>query len=156
MFRSGHPVRRHPQALLAEVTLGALRTLSHAPRPAWAAGRYSCSRQPADGAAPHSEVRPSTAYYAVIAGAVSKLPNNTPQARQALYDRAGIALGAELLHDPEISDEQVAGERLALERAMRKVEDDEHRKEQPPSPPQQSGRGPFSLLLSLLHVFRRR
>ena len=87
-----------------------------------------------------------------------KLPNNTPQARQALYDRAGIALGAELLHDPEISDEQVAGERLALERAMRKVEDDERRKEQPPSPThQQSGRGrPFSLLLSLLHVFRRR
>ena len=110
----------------------------------------------ADGAAPHSEVRSSTAYYAVIAGAVSKLPNNTPQARQALYDRAGIALGAELLHDPEISDEQVAGERLALERAMRKVEDDEHRKEQPPRPPQQSGRGPFALLLSLLHVFRRR
>jgi hypothetical protein len=110
----------------------------------------------ADGVAPHSEVRSSSAYYAVIAGAVSKLPNNTPQARQALYDRAGIALGAELLDDPEISDEQVAGERLALERAIRKVEDDERRKEQPPSPPRQSNRGPFSLLLSLFHVFRRR
>ena len=106
-----------------------------------------------DGVAPHSEVR---AYYAVIARAVSKLPNNTPQARQALYDRAGIALGAELLHDAEISDEQVAAERLAFERAIRKLEDDVRKKEQPTTQQhQEKDRGrPFSSFLSLFRVFR--
>src|SRR5947209_842261 len=68
------------------------------------------------------ESRSRSAYYSVMAGAVSKLPNNSREARRALYDRAEIALAAELLQDPQVSDEQVAVERLALERAVRKIE----------------------------------
>jgi hypothetical protein len=78
-----------------------------------------------------AEVRSKSAYYSVIARAVSKLPNNTREARLALYDRAEIALTAELLQDLEISDEQAAVERLALERAIRKIEGDVWKKEKP-------------------------
>jgi len=39
------------------------------------------------------------AYYSVISRAVSRLPNNTREARAALYDRAEIALSVELLQD---------------------------------------------------------
>ncbi len=67
----------------------------------------------------------------MIAGAVSRLPNNTRDARLALYDRAETALTAELLRHPEISDEQVAVERLALEKAFLKIEGDARKKEQP-------------------------
>jgi hypothetical protein len=67
----------------------------------------------------------------VIAGAVSKLPNNTRDARLALYDIAEIALTSELLQHPEISDEQMAVQRLALEWAIRKIESAEGKREQP-------------------------
>jgi len=40
-----------------------------------------------------------------------------------LYDRAEVALNSVHL-DPEISDEQATFERLALERAIRKIEND--------------------------------
>src|SRR5919206_4090337 len=55
-----------------------------------------------------SDGRSKSAYYSLIARAVSKLPNDTRDARLALYDRAEIALTAELLQHPEISDEQIA------------------------------------------------
>ena len=77
-----------------------------------------------------SRVRSKSAYYSVIAGAVSRLPNNTRDARLAVYDRAEIALTAELLRHPEISDTQVAVERLAFEKAIRKIEGDAGRREQ--------------------------
>jgi hypothetical protein len=77
-----------------------------------------------------SEVSRS-AYYSVIARAVSKLPNNTLEARLALYDRAEITLTAELLHDPNVSDERVMVERLALERAIRKIEGEARKKGNP-------------------------
>jgi hypothetical protein len=74
-------------------------------------------------------VRSKSAYYPVIAGIVARLPHNTRDARMALYDRAEIALTAELLGHPDISDEQVAIERLAFEKAILKVEGDARKKE---------------------------
>ena len=62
-------------------------------------------------------------YYSLLARAVFQLPKNTRTARLALYDRAEVALNAVLLH-PEISDEQATFERLALERAIHKIEHD--------------------------------
>jgi hypothetical protein len=76
-----------------------------------------------------SELRSNNTYYSVIARAVSRLPNNTHAARQALYDRAAIAFAAELLQDPQVSDEQAAVEWRALEGAIRKVERDERKKD---------------------------
>jgi hypothetical protein len=112
-----------------------------------------------DEAAPQSETRSRSAYYAVIARAVSRLPNNTREARQALYDRAGVALAAQLLdgQDPPVSDAQVASERLAFERAIRKVEGEARKREQPTAREQlqEKGRRPFSpFLSSFLKVFK--
>jgi hypothetical protein len=67
----------------------------------------------------------------VIARAVSRLPNNTRDARLALYDLAEIALTAKLLESPEISDDQMAAQRLALEWTIRKIESEAQKKEQP-------------------------
>ena len=92
-----------------------------------------------------SEVRSRSAYYSVIACAVSRLPNNTRDARLALYDRAEIALTVELLKEPEISDEQAAVERLAFERAIIKIEGDARKKEMPR---QATHRRPFTASLS--------
>jgi hypothetical protein len=89
-------------------------------RPSWCSSDESELR---------SEVRSKSAYYSVIARAVSRLSNNTRDARLALYDRAEIALTAELRQYPEISDEQVAIERLALERAILKIEGDAWKEE---------------------------
>jgi hypothetical protein len=100
-----------------------------------------------------SEVRTKSAYYSVIAGAVSRLPNNTRDARLALYDRAEIALTAELLQDPRITDEEAAVERLALERAVCKIESDARRKEKP-NRLREEQRRPFSFL-SFFRVFNR-
>ncbi len=44
-----------------------------------------------------ASLRSTTDYYPVIARGVSMLPNNTREARQALYDRAWVALAAHLL-----------------------------------------------------------
>lgn len=74
-----------------------------------------------------SEVRSRSAYYSVIARAVARLPNNTRDARLALYDRAEIALTVELMNNPQISEEQAALERLAFERAIIKIEGDARR-----------------------------
>jgi hypothetical protein len=76
--------------------------------------------------APQSEasLRSEAEYYSLIAGEVSRLPNNTHVARQALYDRTWVAIVAQLLHgqDPRASDPQVASEHLAFQRAICKVE----------------------------------
>ena len=82
-----------------------------------------------DGTLLPSEVRSRSAYYSVIARAVAGLPNNTRDARLALYDRAEIALTVKLLDDPDISDEQASVERLAFERAIIKVEGDARKTE---------------------------
>src|SRR5690242_18432830 len=99
---------------------------SHIPQ-----SEYPRSLYATDGTMIPSEVRSRSAYYSVMARAVGGLPNNTRDARLALYDRAEIALTVELLKDPEISDEQAAVERLAFERAIIKIEGDARRKEMP-------------------------
>jgi hypothetical protein len=103
-----------------------------------------------DETAPQSEARSSSGYYSVIARAVSRLPNNTRVAREALYDRAGVALGAELLDEqgPQLSDAQLANERLALERAIRKVE----REQAQSAVREEKHRRPFVSFLSLFRV----
>jgi hypothetical protein len=88
----------------------------------------------------------------VIAGAVSRLPNNTRDARLALYDRAETALTAELLRYAEISDEQVAIERLALEKAFLKIEGDARKKEKPKQL-QQKRQWTFASFLSFFGPF---
>jgi hypothetical protein len=98
-------------------------------------------------------------YYSLIARAVCKLPNNTRAARLALYDRAEIAATAALL-DLKVSDEQAAIERLAFERAIRKIEGDAWKKEMPDEVQEKHPR-PFASLLSFFassarHRFRRR
>jgi hypothetical protein len=64
-------------------------------------------------------------YYALIARAVSRLPSNSSEARQTLYERALTALVGRLReNDPPISESEIERERLALEAAIRKVEED--------------------------------
>jgi hypothetical protein len=94
-----------------------------------------------------SDVRTKSAYYSVIARAVAGLPNNTRGARFALYDRAEIALTAELMQDPGISEERVALERLALERAILKIEGDARKKETSKQV-QETHRRPFTSFLA--------
>jgi hypothetical protein len=95
-----------------------------------------------------SEVRSRSAYYSVIARAVARLPKNTRDSRFALYDRAEVELARELLQDPKISDEQAAIERLALERAIRKIESDAGKREMPKQLPERHRRA-FTSFLTL-------
>jgi len=76
------------------------------------------------GPAPQPELRSEAEYYSLIAGEVSRLPNNTHVAGQALYDCTWVTIAAQLLHgqDPPASDPQVASEHLAFQRAICKVE----------------------------------
>jgi hypothetical protein len=94
-------------------------------------GQFPTTLYATDDAPSQSAVSAKSAYHSVIARAVSKLPNNTREARLALYDRAEIALTAELFKNLEISDERAAVERLAFERAIRKIEDDASKAENP-------------------------
>jgi len=96
-----------------------------------------------------SDARSRSAYYSVIARGVSKLANNTRNARLALYELAEIALTAELLEHPEISDEQMAVQRLALEWAIRKIESEARKKEQPEQLQEKEQR-PFTSVLSFI------
>jgi hypothetical protein len=109
-----------------------------------------------DETAPQPETRSRNGYYSVIARAVSRLPNNTREARQALYDRAGVALAVQLLDEKDlpVSDAQLANERLALERAIRKVERAARKQEQPAvrEQPQEKHRRSFSSFLSFFRV----
>ena len=64
-------------------------------------------------------------YYSVITRAVSNLPSQTVEARWAIYDDACTALQEKLLAlDPPISEDELANEQLALEAAIRKVEEE--------------------------------
>src|SRR6188508_1799994 len=62
-------------------------------------------------------------YYPLIARAVSGLDKNTGENRRALYDRARVALVAQLRSvQPKLEESEITRERLALEEAIRKVE----------------------------------
>jgi hypothetical protein len=105
-----------------------------------------------DEAALPSEISKS-AYYSLIADAVSRLPNNTRDARLALYDRAEIAFTAELLQERKISVERMAVERLALERAILKIEGDA-RKNEKPKQLQENQQRPFASFLAFFRIFK--
>jgi hypothetical protein len=62
-------------------------------------------------------------YYSLIAGAVSRLPGQTDEARHALYDHARTIL-QERLHtlDPPISAAELGNEEVGLEAAISIVE----------------------------------
>ena len=114
-------------------------------------GKFPTSFSETDKSSLRPQPQSKGGYYSMIAAAVSRLPNNTRDARLALYDLAEITLTAELLNCPEISDEQIAVERLALERAMRKFEDGLRKKERPKRAVQR----PLSSFLSFIRSLRK-
>ena len=62
-------------------------------------------------------------YHPLIARAVAGLDKNTGENRRALYERARIALVAQLRGVvPALDESEITRERLALEEAIRKVE----------------------------------
>ena len=63
-------------------------------------------------------------YYPVMLRAISELaPEATGEFRRALYERARVALAAELHSvQPSLPESDIRNERLALERAIRSVE----------------------------------
>ena len=63
-------------------------------------------------------------YYSAIARAVSRLPHNNDEARQAIYERARTALHERLRNDPQTSDAQLVDEHYKLEGAIYEVEED--------------------------------
>ena len=68
-----------------------------------------------------------TDYHPLIARAVEGLDRSTGEARRALYERARNALVAQLRSN-QISEGDINKERLALEKAIRKVEAEAARK----------------------------
>jgi hypothetical protein len=66
---------------------------------------------------------PPADYHSLIARVVSELADNTPDARQALYDRARTALATQL-RGKHRSTSQIVVEQRALEATIRRVEAD--------------------------------
>jgi hypothetical protein len=63
-----------------------------------------------------------------------------------------VALTAELLRHPEMSEQQVAVERLAFEKAILKIEGDARRDEKA-TPRQEKQQRPFTSFLSIFRIF---
>ena len=62
-------------------------------------------------------------YYQLIARAVSALPNNSPEARDAIYERARRALVKQLrILDPPVSEADIERETKSLEEAIAQLE----------------------------------
>ncbi|MFG1478306.1 hypothetical protein V5F53_06515 [Xanthobacter sp. V4C-4] len=62
-------------------------------------------------------------YYPLLARAVSALPQNTAEARKAVFDRARTALLRQLRGvDPPLPEGEITRERLTLEEAIRRLE----------------------------------
>jgi hypothetical protein len=78
-------------------------------------------------------------FYPILARAVAGLPDNSPEARRAIFDRARAALVAQLRGlDPPLSEAEIMRERLTLDEAVARIE-----AEYDESPaPQPSTRGP--------------
>ena len=63
-------------------------------------------------------------YYSVLVSAVCRLPSQTDEARNAIYERARAALREALLNnDPPLSETELANEQAALDQAIRKLEE---------------------------------
>ena len=69
--------------------------------------------------APQSETPSEIEYHSLLIAEVSRLPNNTYLARQALYDRRWVAVAARLQGQ---NPEQITSENLAFQKAICKVE----------------------------------
>jgi hypothetical protein len=64
-------------------------------------------------------------FYPILARAVAGLPDTSPAARQAIYDRARAALVAQLRSlDPPLGEAEIMRERLALDEAVARIEAD--------------------------------
>ncbi|MFG1298099.1 hypothetical protein [Xanthobacter variabilis] len=62
-------------------------------------------------------------YYPLLARAISSLPQNTAEARKAVFDRARTALLRQLRGvDPPLPEGEITRERLGLEEAIRRLE----------------------------------
>lgn len=62
-------------------------------------------------------------FYPILARAVAGLPENTPEARRAIFDRARAALVAQLRGlDPPLSEAEIMRERLTLDEAVARIE----------------------------------
>lgn len=86
-------------------------------------------------------------FYPILARAIAGLPDKSPEARRAVYDRARSALVAQLRSlDPPLGEAEIMRERLALDEAVSRVEADLSENEsgqqqpqplpQPPAPAQ--------------------
>lgn len=72
-------------------------------------------------------------FYPILARAVAGLPETSPEARRAIYDRARAALVAQLRGlDPPLSEAEIMRERLALDEAVARIEADY---DEAPAPP---------------------
>lgn len=64
-------------------------------------------------------------FYPILARAVAGLPDTSPTARQAIYDRARAALVAQLRGlDPPLGEAEIMRERLSLDEAVARIEAD--------------------------------
>jgi len=62
-------------------------------------------------------------FYPILARAIAGLPDKSPEARRAVYDRARSALVAQLRSlDPPLGEAEIMRERLALDEAVSRVE----------------------------------
>lgn len=62
-------------------------------------------------------------FYPILARAVAGLPDNSPEARRAIFDRARAALVAQLRGlDPPLSEAEIMRERLTLDEAVARIE----------------------------------
>lgn len=62
-------------------------------------------------------------FYPILARAVAGLPDNTPEARRAIFDRARAALVAQLRSlDPPLGEAEIMRERLTLDEAVARIE----------------------------------
>ena len=64
-------------------------------------------------------------FYPILARAVAGLPDPSPEARRAIYDRARTALVTQLRSlDPPLGEAEIMRERLSLDEAVAKIEAD--------------------------------
>lgn len=78
-------------------------------------------------------------FYPILSRAIAGLPDKSPEARRAVYDRARTALVAQLRSlDPPLGEAEIMRERLALDEAVSRVEADlgEAEDDRPTGPPQ--------------------
>lgn len=62
-------------------------------------------------------------FYPILARAIAGLPDKSPEARRAVYDRARTALVAQLRSlDPPVGEAEIMRERLALDEAVSRIE----------------------------------